>query len=282
VDKLGVYSLFYAAGKGELAFSNKLAALRRVTRAEIDSQAVYDYLYFHHIPSPGTVFKEIRRLPPASYVERRGGEVVLDRYWTLHFAREDERIDFAAAKNEFVELIRGAVRRELESKRELGCFLSGGTDSSTLAGMVTKLGGHPARTYSIGFEQKGFDEMEYARIAVRHFGTRQREYYLQPSDIVSFVPRIAEIYGQPFGNSSAVPTFYCGTMARADGVDTMIAGDGGDELFGGNQRYATQQLFSYYDELPQPLRRYVLEPLAFRTPGAKRILPLRKLARYIE
>ena len=281
VDKLGIYSLYYADG-AELEFSNKLAALRRVVAARIDPQAVYDYLYFHHVPSPATIYEEIKRLPPAAYLERRGSELRLERYWTLHFEREAESIDFAREKHEFVELLRGAVRRELESHRVVGCFLSGGTDSSTLAGMVTRVGGQPARTYSIGFEQQGFDEMEYARIAVRHFGTKQKEYYLQPADIVSFTPRIAEIYGQPFGNSSAVPTYYCGMMARADGVDTMIAGDGGDELFGGNQRYATQQLFGYYEQVPAALRRYVLEPLAFRTPGAKAIFPLRKLGRYIE
>jgi asparagine synthase (glutamine-hydrolysing) len=105
---------------------------------------------------------------------------------------------------------------------------------------------------------------------------------LQPADIVSFAPRIAGIYGQPFGNSSVVPTFFCAKMARADGVQAMIAGDGGDELFGGNSRYATQQLFSYYTEIPAPLRRYALEPLAFKLPGARSVMPLRKLGRYIE
>ncbi len=282
IDKLGVYSLYYAISDAELVFSNDLAALRLVAAAKIDPQAVYNYLYFHEIPSPDTIFSGVRRLTPGVFLERRAANHRVEPYWSMRFDRERDRIDFGKERTEFVDLLRGAVRRELEPQRELGCFLSGGTDSSTLAGMVRAVGGQPPRTYSIGFEQKGFDEMEYARIAARHFGTRQREYYLQPRDIVSFAPRIPGIYGQPFGNSSVVPTYYCATMARADGVEALIAGDGGDELFGGNTRYATQQLFSFYTDLPASLRRYVLEPLALRTPGASKIMPLRKLGRYIE
>ena len=282
IDKIGVCSLYYTAVGKALSFANKLGPLGHLVKRDIDQQSVYDYLYYHHIPTPATIYKGVRRLLPGAYVERRRGALRLDRYWSIRFEREDDAIDFGAEKRAFVEIVRSAVRRELDTSREIGCFLSGGTDSSTLAGMLGAVGGRAARTYSIGFEQQGFDEMEYARIAVRHFGTRQREYYLQPADIVSFAPRIADIYGQPFGNSSAVPTYYCAQMARSDGVERMIAGDGGDELFGGNKRYATQQLFEYYSEVPAPLRRYVLEPLAFRAPGAAAIMPLRKLRRYIE
>ncbi len=282
VDRIGIRSMYYSTAAEGLAFSTDLAALRRVIDVDVDPQAIYNYLYFHDVPAPGTVYKQLGRLPAGGFLERRGTTQRLGSYWEVEFQREDEKGDFESLKREFLELLRASVRRELESSSPIGCFLSGGTDSSTLSGLATQLGGEPARTYSIGFDQQGFDEIEYARIAARRFGTRQREYYLRPDDIVRIVPRLAEIYGQPFGNSSVIPTYCCAEMARGDGVEALIAGDGGDELFGGNQRYATQQLFSYYTRVPAALRRHVLDPMTFRAEWPRKIVPLRKLARYIE
>jgi asparagine synthase (glutamine-hydrolysing) len=132
--------------------------------------------------------------------------------------------------------------------------------------MLGEVTGKPARTYSIGFEAQGYDEMGYARIAARHFGTQHHEYYVTPADVVSAVPRIAEVHDQPFGNSSAVPTYFCAKLARDDGVDVLLGGDGGDELFGGNERYATQYLYSLYSDLPRALRKGLIEPVAFLSP----------------
>jgi asparagine synthase (glutamine-hydrolysing) len=156
--------------------------------------------------------------------------------------------------------------RETAQDGAVGTFLSGGTDSSTVAGMLGEVTGKPARTYSIGFEAQGYDEMGYARIAARHFGTQHHEYYVTPADVVSAVPRIAEVHDQPFGNSSAVPTYFCAKLARDDGVDVLLGGDGGDELFGGNERYATQYLYSLYSDLPRALRKGLIEPVAFLSP----------------
>jgi asparagine synthase (glutamine-hydrolysing) len=133
--------------------------------------------------------------------------------------------------------------------------------------MLGEVTAEAARTYSIGFEAAGYDEMEYARIAAKHFGTRHHEYYVTPNDVVAAIPQIAAVHDQPFGNSSAVPTFFCAKLAKEDGVDMLLGGDGGDELFGGNQRYAKQYLYSLYSDLPQSLRKNLLEPIAFRTPS---------------
>src|SRR5205085_9638516 len=122
------------------------------------------------------------------------------------------------------------------------------------------------RTYSIGFDAEGFDEVGYARIAADRFGSQHNEYYVSPDDVVSAIPRIAAIHDQPFGNSSAVPTYYCARLAKQDGVETLLGGDGGDELFGGNSRYAMQRLFSLYSDLPEGLRKSLIEPLAFLFP----------------
>jgi asparagine synthase (glutamine-hydrolysing) len=151
---------------------------------------------------------------------------------------------------------------------QVGAFLSGGTDSSTLAGLLGEATGEPARTYSIGFDEPGFDEMHYARIAARHFQTRHQEYYVTPDDVVKAIPLIAAVHEQPFGNSSAVPTYYCAKLAKDDGTDLLLGGDGGDELFGGNTRYAKQYLYSLYSDLPRTLREHLIEPVAFALPAA--------------
>ena len=183
-------------------------------------------------------------------------------------------------RTEFRQLLRDAVVRQLDGGKP-GCFLSGGTDSSTVAGMIGEVSGQPAATYSIGFEAEGYDEMEYARIAARHFKTEHHEYYVTPDDLVRSIPSVAQYYDQPFGNSSALPAYYCAKMAREDGVSKILAGDGGDELFGGNTRYAKQKVFGYYDSVPALLRNALLEPLLLKTPLGK--LPLaRKGASYIE
>src|SRR3569623_496647 len=188
----------------------------------------------------------------------------------------------AQLAEEFRALLRDGVRRTLaRPHRKLGNFLSGGTDSSTLAGLVTELTGTPAETYSIGFDAPGYDESHYADIAVQHFGTRHHTYYVTPQDVVDAIPLIARQYDEPCGNASAVPTYYCAKMAKEDGVDLMIAGDGGDELFGGNARYVKQKTFELYYNVPAALRRALIEPLAFHIPGADSVAPLRKRRSYI-
>ena len=160
------------------------------------------------------------------------------------------------------------------------CFLSGGTDSSTVAGLLAQESGSKPLSYSIGFEAEGYDEMAYARLAARHFGTDHREHYITPADLVRLIPKLAQHHDQPFGNSSALPTYFCALKAHEDGVTRLLAGDGGDELFGGNTRYAKQRVFDHYQAVPSGLRTAVLEPLT--NSGALDKLPLlRKGASYV-
>jgi asparagine synthase (glutamine-hydrolysing) len=193
---------------------------------------------------------------------------------------EDLRVDFQSAKSEFLRLVEDAVRR-LAVEGRVGSFLSGGTDSSTVAGMLCRVSGRECDTYSIGFDSEGYDEMEYARLASRHFGTKHHEYYVTPDDLLSGIPEVARYYDQPFGNSSAVPAYFCARVAKADGITHLLAGDGGDELFGGNSRYATQRLFDAYNILPQSLRRGVLEPLLADVAWTRKIPGLRQAGGYM-
>jgi asparagine synthase (glutamine-hydrolysing) len=193
--------------------------------------------------------------------------------------RQTSSASYETLRKEFIHRLEESVRRQVDGK-SIGAFLSGGTDSSTIAGMIGRITGQPARTYSIGFDAKGYDEMEYARITAKHFGTEHHEYYVTPDDVLAAIPAIANLYGNPYGNSSAVPTYYCARCAKRDGVDVMLAGDGGDELFGGNARYARQWLFSLYDRVPRGLRRSVIESLLFAVPAGERIPGIRKARSY--
>jgi asparagine synthase (glutamine-hydrolysing) len=266
IDRTGASPLCYGLVSGTLVFGSSLDALSAFPggASGIDRQAIYDYVYFHMIPAPRTVRAGRSRLLPGSLLAWRGGDPTPRPYWEMRYV-EDERRPIADLKRDFLSVLRGAVR-ETAAGGSVGTFLSGGTDSSTVAGMLGEVTGQAARTYSIGFEAQGYDEMEYARIAARHFGTQHHEYYVTPADVVSAIPRIAEIHDQPFGNSSAVPSYFCAKLARDDGVSVLLGGDGGDELFGGNERYAKQHLYSLYSDLPRGLRKGLIEPLAFLPP----------------
>ncbi len=218
----------------------------------LDEQALFDYLYFHAIPSPRTVWQGVHRLPPGHWAVFERGQLQVSPYWTPSFEPEPSP-SFDALKPRLRQLLEQAVARQLDGSKP-GCFLSGGTDSSTVAGMLCKASGQAAHSYSIGFQAEGYDEMAFARIAARHFGTVHHEHYVTPADLVQSIPMGAQHYDQPFGNSSAVPAYWCAKMAHEDGVTRILAGDGGDELFGGNKRYATQRVFNLWDQTPAPLR----------------------------
>ncbi|MDP3611009.1 MAG: asparagine synthase-related protein, partial [Rubrivivax sp.] len=245
-----------------------------------DLQALFDYLYFHAIPSPRTVYQGIKRVPPGHYVLFDKGQLTVAPYWVPTFTPPEGPASFEALKAEFRSTLHDAVKRQLDGSKA-ACFLSGGTDSSTVSGMIREVTQQAADSYSIGFEAAGYDEMEYARIAARHFGARHHEYYVTPADLVRSIADVAASYDQPFGNSSALPAYYCAKVAREDGVSKILAGDGGDELFGGNSRYAKQRVFDWYSNVPAGLRSGLLEPVLQRSP-LRRAPLLRKGASYIE
>ena len=277
-DRMGVHPLLWTLQGEALCFATSADCLRG--HAEVDPQSVYDYVYFHMVPGPATIYRGVQRLLPGHYLHYRQGRISTHAYWRMHYVENREQA-FPALRQAFLAQLRESMGA-LAWDDSAGAFLSGGTDSSTIAGMLTACGKRPARTYSIGFDAEGYDEMEYARIAARHFGTIHHEYYVSPDDVVTAIPSIAAAFDQPFGNASAVPAYYCALLAQEDGVRRMIGGDGGDELFGGNERYARQQLFDLYSKLPRGLRAAVLEPLLFALPGAQRVRLLQKARSYVQ
>jgi asparagine synthase (glutamine-hydrolysing) len=281
-DRMGIQPLTWQLAGETLVFGSSADALLRhpLTPGVLDHQGLYNYVYFHMVPSPATVYQGQQRLLPGRYLHYRQGRVEEHTYWRMQFEENGKR-SFGELKEEFLAVLRHSVR-EAAVGRKVGAFLSGGTDSSTIAGILTEVGGVAADTYSIGFEAQGYDEMDYARIASRHFGTRHHEYYVTPDDVANAIPQVAAVFDQPFGNASAVPAFYCARMAKADGVQRMFGGDGGDELFGGNERYAKQHVFELYERVPRLVRKALLEPAVFNFPGGERVRLLRKARSYIE
>jgi asparagine synthase (glutamine-hydrolysing) len=259
VDRFGIHTQCYCVENGQLRFAPRADDLADAN-TEIDPQAIFDYLYFHVIPSPRTIYKGIFRLPPGHTATLHNGQVQVTPHWVPKF-EELRNPSFDTLKDEFRQLLQVAVTKQLDGSKP-ACFLSGGTDSSTVAGMVGLASGKTAATYSIGFDAQGYDEMEYARLAAKHFKTEHHEYYVTPDDLVRSIADVAASYDQPFGNSSALPAYYCAKMARDDGVTKILAGDGGDELFGGNTRYAKQRVFGWYDSIPVGLRSGLMEPVS--------------------
>ncbi|MDD5330487.1 MAG: asparagine synthase-related protein [Sulfuricella sp.] len=282
IDRMGISSLTYLQRGNSLIFGSSADALNihPLAAPEIDPQGIFNYLYFHMVPGPGTIYRGQQRLLPGSWLRFRNGRISTGRYWEMAFS-ERESHSFAALKEEFVALLQKAVGASAQ-ERQVGAFLSGGTDSSTVSGMLGGITGKPARVYSIGFDAEGYDEMAYARLAADHFGSDLHDYYVTPDDVVGAVRDVAAAYDAPFGNASAVPAYYCARLAKNDGVRLMLAGDGGDELFGGNTRYAKQRIFSLYGALPAGVRKGLIEPVLYALPGGNWITPLRKARSYVE
>ncbi len=280
-DRFGAMPVYYAICDLGLVFGTRARTVLAHDGVSdtLDRQALFNYLYFHVVPAPRTIFTMIKRLVPGTCLVFEGGKARQICYWEPRFEEIQGNAEELGA--ELRRLLRNSVRHSVNGTTT-GAFLSGGTDSSTVVGMMEPVTGSPARTYSVGFEVEGYDETAYARAASRHFKTCHREYYVSPEDVIDALPHVAAYYDQPFGNASAVPVYYCARMARSDGMTRLLAGDGGDEIFGGNYRYAKQNIFARYANLPVGLRKVVIEPLLSSIPFADGVRPIVKLRHYVD
>lgn len=242
-------------------------------------QGIYNYVYFHMVPSPASIFEGVKKLQAAQYIKVAKGKSTIHRYWTPNFVEKSEKT-FLELGTELREKLKKSVDNVFDRDRRTGAFLSGGLDSSTVAGMLAELSEGPAHAYSIGFAAEGYDEMAFARITAKHFGIKLHEYYVTPEDVVNALPHIATSYDEPFGNSSALPAWFCAKFAAEDDVEILLAGDGGDELFAGNSRYAKQKVFEYYSQIPSWIRNMFLQPAVNSLPPSMQLAS--KGRRYIE
>src|SRR5215203_2161995 len=238
-DAYGIKPLYYRHVGGELSFASELDAL---PRGQIDLNALEAFLAFNSIPAPLTIFRDARKLPPGHLLVWEAGETRLERFARPAPATLDElRGDDEA---ELIEELRGrlrdSVRAHLVSDVPVGVLLSGGIDSSALAALAAQESSEVVRTFSIGFEERSFDELGDARLVAQRYGTEHRELVLRP-DAALLLPALAEAFDEPFADSSALPTYLVSQLAAED-VKVALSGEGGDELFGGYYTYAADLL----------------------------------------
>jgi asparagine synthase (glutamine-hydrolysing) len=277
-DRAGKKPLFYCLRNGMLRFASELGALMSngsVPR-DVDPHALDAYLAFRYIPSPLSVFREVRKLPPACRAVFDAEGLRIDRYWRLDFSCKRRESD-AELLDETRERLRIAVRRRMIADVPLGAFLSGGVDSAAVVAAMAEASPEPVKTFSIGFHDPTLDERELARVTASHFETEHHEIVVEPNAI-EIIPDIIRHYGEPFADATAIPTFYLAQMARRH-VTVALNGDGGDETFAGYRRYVAALTAGRLDRAPRPVRR-ALAGLARRLPADGRIdSPLNRVRR---
>jgi asparagine synthase (glutamine-hydrolysing) len=283
VDRMGIETLAWSLDGAIFAFGTSASAVADALpiKPPLNRQAVFDFMLGHMVAAPDTAYVGVNRLPPATYLELREGGVQLQRYWTPDFRRPgSSQIEALAA--EVLPTLGRAVERCGGTDEASGTFLSGGLDSSTVTGLFAKSRDGNANAFSVAFGVDEYNELSYARLAASRFGCRHHVYEVVPADIVELLPTIAAAYDAPYGNSSAVPTLCCARFAKSNGTDHLLAGDGGDEIFGGNSRYAKHKIFEHYARLPRWLRGGLLEPLATSLHGRSLPWPVSKAVSYVE
>jgi asparagine synthase (glutamine-hydrolysing) len=270
-DRLGKKPLHYARCGTRLLFASEMKSILAVAPelASVDSQALLQYFYFGYIPDPATAFTAIQKLPPGHILEFERNEIDVRSYWDLpeygtYSPRNEE-----ACLEELQAHLTEAVRLRLIADVPLGAFLSGGTDSSTIVALMARLSSTPVKTFSIGFRQADFNETPYARMVVEKFGTEHHELILEPN-VVETVQSLANSLEEPFGDSSMLPTYYVSCLARKY-VKVVLSGDGGDEVFGGYDRYRTYLQGRSQNWLPawagQLYRHQIYPRLPYGFPG---------------
>ncbi|MBI5478561.1 MAG: asparagine synthase (glutamine-hydrolyzing) [Deltaproteobacteria bacterium] len=268
-DRAGKKPLHYRHTADTFWFASEpkgILADPEVPRA-VAPQAIHHYLTYQCVPAPYSAFAGLAKLPPAHYLELRGGQLRVERYWRLRFTPKWPAAtgrEVRDLEERVVETVGDAVKARLVSDVPLGAFLSGGVDSSSVVALMAAHASGPVRTFSIRFEESGFDESSFAREVAQRYRTDHAEMTVRP-DAVAVLPKLAWHYDEPFADSSAVPTYYVAQMAR-EHVTVALNGDGGDELFGGYERYAANDATRYYRVLPAPVRRAVAR-LARHLPG---------------
>ncbi|MFN4291454.1 MAG: asparagine synthetase B family protein [Permianibacter sp.] len=282
IDRTGTRRLFYRQRGNELLFGSKLADIARFAgdQPAINAQALYNYVYFHMVPSPDTIFAGCRKLEPGHVLCWQDGRLTDENYFRARFHHRGDPA-LPEARSKLLPALEQAVARA-RNGAPCGAFLSGGLDSSSVAGVLARQQPKPA-TFNIAFSQPQYDESAYARLSAKHFHTEHFELKLEPDDALAALPTIAAFGDEPFGNSSALPTYFCSKFARDNGIKVMLAGDGGDELFAGNARYAKNKLFEHWWRLPGGLRRAAesLTGVGLQATGARWPGPFGKLQSYV-
>ncbi|MEW6730452.1 MAG: asparagine synthase (glutamine-hydrolyzing) [Acidobacteriota bacterium] len=257
-DRFGEKPLYYAQANGDFIFASEPKALlthSRVSR-EIDPRSLSRYLAFEYVPWPHSMFKQIRKLPPAHILIYENGEARLARYWDPHF-RPLESMDEEAIEAELIRRLHEAVRLRLISDVPLGVFLSGGIDSSAVVAMMAEMmPTKQIKTFSIAFEEKSFDESPYSRLVANHFDTDHSEHVFNLDALSAVLPEVTAYMDEPLGDGSLMATYLLARFTR-EKVTVALGGDGGDELFAGYPTFPAFRIANIYDHVPAAVRATV-------------------------
>ena len=253
-DRIGKKPLVYTQQAGFLAFASELRSLfvwPGISR-EVDPEAIDLFLSLQYIPSPKTVYRQVKKLPPGHFLLCRKGQTTVERYWDLPLGQSPVTTDLETAKSLVADKLREAVRLRLISDVPLGAFLSGGVDSSIIVAIMAEMSSQPVKTFSIGFEESEFSELHFAKEVARRYGCEHTEFVVKP-EMADVLPKLAWHYGEPYADPSALPSYYVARETRRF-VTVALNGDGGDENFAGYVRYFAMKLARSFDLMPGPAR----------------------------
>lgn len=269
-DRVGKKPLYYTeTANGAFVFGSEIKSILEHpdVEREIDLEALDAYLTLGYVPDPLSIFRNIKRLPPGHTLTYAKGRITLQQYWDFNF-EPNESLDEKSYVEELRALLEDAVRSRLISDVPLGAFLSGGIDSSTVVALMAKSMDQPVKTFSIGFREDSYNELRYARLTAEKYGTDHHEFFVTP-DICDVADELVWHFDEPFADSSSIPTYVVSKLAR-EHVTVALSGDGGDELFGGYERYLVERSRRMFGQLPKVLRENVMSPLSHRLPHGAR------------
>ena len=282
-DPFGVKPLFYTWRDGRLLFGSEIKCLLQdpLVPREVDLQALHDYLTFDYIPGEQTAFRGIREVKPAHRMKVDGeGRVSSERFFELSFA-EDESLDEKQVVEKARELMDQAVYRQLVADVPVGVLLSGGMDSSTCVALMKRHTAEPIHTYSVGFEDASFNELPYARMVAKQFGTEAREVVVTAGMVRKLLTRAMDFLDEPYADGSAIPTYFVCERAKGE-VVVVLSGEGGDEIFAGYETHAAYKASRLFARVPRAIRRGVIAPVVHALPVSHKKLSLEfKMKRFL-
>jgi asparagine synthase (glutamine-hydrolysing) len=273
-DRLGKKPLFYTIADGHFLFASELQGLfaHPAVRKEVDPEALDDYLTYGYVPAPRAIFRGVYKLPPAHTLtldlapdSPDRGRPRVERYWALDYEPKRE-LNEGEALDGLAEVLTEAVRLRMVADVPLGALLSGGVDSSVVVAVMSRLSARRVKTFSIGFDDTAFNELPFARMVAERYQTDHHELVVRPA-AMDVLPTLVRHYGEPFADSSAVPSYYVSKLTRQH-VTVALNGDGGDECFAGYDRYLGTLVAERYRKVPWLVRRGVIEPAAALIPDA--------------
>jgi asparagine synthase (glutamine-hydrolysing) len=268
-DRFGKKPLYYWLSENGIAFASEIKAFLHnpAFKPELNIQSLSHYCAFEYVPVPHTIYKQVHKLPAGAFLSYNGKTVSVNKYWNINFTNNTStKLSETEIEAHILDLLKKAVEKRLMSDVALGAFLSGGIDSSAVVALMCEFSDPKnIKTFSIGFEDKSFDESTYARFVANHFKTDHHEKIFTAKDMLDILPQVWDFLDEPFADASVLPTYMLSKFTR-ETVTVALGGDGGDELFAGYDPFLAHKLARMYEHIPSFLTRSIVEPIVTKMP----------------